>query len=85
MASTHKETKQFYSLYNTLDDKKIQLDREVGILNSIYEGFGQAHGQSPASRDEFVSQLQKIAAGVGQNVDKVCLLNQLIDFTRFWL
>ena len=71
MSSTHKETKQFYSLYNTLDDKKIQLDREVGVLNSIFEGFGQAYGQSTASRDEFVGQLENIVAGVGQNVDKV--------------
>ena len=29
VASTHKETKQFYSFYNTLDDKKLQLEKEV--------------------------------------------------------
>lgn len=29
VAATHKETKQFYTLYNTLDDTKLYLSKEV--------------------------------------------------------
>ena len=29
VAGTHKETKQFYTLYNTLDDSKLYLNKEV--------------------------------------------------------
>lgn len=29
VAATHKETKQFFTLYNTLDDKKVYLEKEV--------------------------------------------------------
>lgn len=29
VAAKHKETKQFYTLYNTLDDTKLYLDKEV--------------------------------------------------------
>lgn len=29
MSATHKETKQFFTLYNTLDDKKVYLEKEV--------------------------------------------------------
>lgn len=29
VSATHKETKQFFTLYNTLDDKKVYLEKEV--------------------------------------------------------
>lgn len=32
VAAKHKETKQFYTLYNTLDDTKLYLDKEVCFL-----------------------------------------------------
>lgn len=35
VAATHKETKQFFTLYNTLDDSKLYLGKEVGIKNMI--------------------------------------------------
>lgn len=41
VANTHKETKQFYTLYNTLDDTKLYLNKEVTLLNSIYDTFEQ--------------------------------------------
>lgn len=71
VASTHKETKQFYTLYNTLDDTKIYLDKEVGYLNSIHDGFEQASVQSAQSKTEFLQQLEKIVHGVKQMKDKV--------------
>lgn len=38
VSATHKETKQFFTLYNTLDDKKVYLEKEVRIR------FCQEHG-----------------------------------------
>lgn len=29
VSAVHKETKQFFTLYNTLDDKKVYLEKEV--------------------------------------------------------
>uniref|UniRef100_A0A8C1PRP8 Coiled-coil domain-containing protein 93 n=1 Tax=Cyprinus carpio TaxID=7962 RepID=A0A8C1PRP8_CYPCA len=39
MSATHKETKQFFTLYYTLDDKKVYLEKEVNLLNSIHNLF----------------------------------------------
>ncbi|KAL5006597.1 hypothetical protein ScPMuIL_015403 [Solemya velum] len=39
VAAKHKETKQFYTLYNTLDDTKLYLNKEVNLLNSIHDTF----------------------------------------------
>ena len=36
MASTHKETKQFYTLYNTLDDTKLYLNKEVSDIGQQF-------------------------------------------------
>lgn len=33
VAGTHKETKQFFTLYNTLDDTKLYLGKEVSFRN----------------------------------------------------
>ncbi|XP_016375553.1 coiled-coil domain-containing protein 93-like isoform X2 [Sinocyclocheilus rhinocerous] len=41
VSATHKETKQFFTLYNTLDDKKVYLEKEVNLLNSIHDHFQQ--------------------------------------------
>lgn len=29
VSAVHKETKQFFTLYNTLDDRKVYLEKEV--------------------------------------------------------
>lgn len=39
VAAKHKETKQFYTLYNTLDDKKLYLSKELTLLNSILDNY----------------------------------------------
>lgn len=41
VSATHKETKQFYALYNTLDDTKLYLTKELTLLNSIYENYNE--------------------------------------------
>lgn len=39
MAAKHKETKQYYTLYNTLDDTKLYLSKELSLLNSIQDNY----------------------------------------------
>ncbi|KAG0413212.1 hypothetical protein HPB47_009656 [Ixodes persulcatus] len=70
VAATHRETKQFYTLYNTLDDIRMYLDKEIGLLNSILENFSEAM-TTPATRDQFLAQFEHIVEGVKQNRLKV--------------
>lgn len=41
MSLKHKETKQFYALYNTLNDTHLYLEKELTLLNSIYDNYNQ--------------------------------------------
>ncbi|NWU62757.1 CCD93 protein, partial [Pterocles burchelli] len=66
VSATHKETKQFFTLYNTLDDKKVYLEKEVNLLNSIYDNFHQAMASS-GSREQFLRQMEQIVEGIKQN------------------
>ncbi|XP_051891079.1 coiled-coil domain-containing protein 93 [Pristis pectinata] len=66
VAATHKETKQFFTLYNTLDDKKVYLEKEVNLLNSIHDNFQQAMA-SPTTREQFLRQMEQIVEGIKQN------------------
>lgn len=66
VAAKHKETKQFYTLYNTLDDTKLYLNKEVNLLNSIHENFSAAMA-SPSTKEQFLRQMEQIVEGVKQN------------------
>uniref|UniRef100_A0A8D0HII1 Coiled-coil domain-containing protein 93 n=1 Tax=Sphenodon punctatus TaxID=8508 RepID=A0A8D0HII1_SPHPU len=66
VSATHKETKQFFTLYNTLDDKKVCLEKEVNLLNSIHDNFQQAIASS-GSREQFLRQMEQIVEGIKQN------------------
>lgn len=66
----HIETKKYYILYNQLDDAKIQLERELTILNSIMESFPVA-SESARGRDEFLMQLSQISENVMKAKDKI--------------
>ncbi|EAT40713.1 AAEL007572-PB [Aedes aegypti] len=70
VSATHRETKQFYTLYNTLDDTKLYLEKEMSLLNSIYENYGNAM-QSFNSREQFVQQFETIVEGIRNNKAKV--------------
>ncbi|KAL3831574.1 hypothetical protein ACJMK2_023312 [Sinanodonta woodiana] len=70
VASTHKETKQFFTMYNTLDDTKLYLNKEVNLLNSIYDNFTNAMS-SAANKEQFLKQFEHIVEGVKQNRAKV--------------
>lgn len=66
ISAVHKETKQFFTLYNTLDDRKVYLEKEISLLNSIHENFSQAMA-SAASRDQFLRQMEQIVEGIKQS------------------
>lgn len=70
VSAKHRETKQFYTLYNTLDDTKLYLEKEMSLLNSIYENYGNAM-QTYNSREQFVQQFEQIVEGVRVNKAKV--------------
>uniref|UniRef100_A0A672IGA7 Coiled-coil domain-containing protein 93 n=1 Tax=Salarias fasciatus TaxID=181472 RepID=A0A672IGA7_SALFA len=63
VSATHKETKQFFTLYNTLDDKKVYLEKEVNLLNSIHDNFQQAMASS-AAKEQFLRQMEQIVEGI---------------------
>ncbi|GBM68132.1 Coiled-coil domain-containing protein 93 [Araneus ventricosus] len=70
VAAKHKETLQFYTLYNTLEDTRMYIMKEVDLLNSIQENFTEAMA-SQASKVEFLAQLETIVERILQNKAKV--------------
>ncbi|XP_054712330.1 coiled-coil domain-containing protein 93-like isoform X1 [Uloborus diversus] len=70
VAAKHKETKQFYTLYNTLEDTRIYIMREIDLLNSIQDNFTEAMSSS-ASKGEFLTQLEQTVEKILQNKSKV--------------
>ncbi|ELK25698.1 Coiled-coil domain-containing protein 93 [Myotis davidii] len=102
ISAVHKETKQFFTLYNTLDDKKVYLEKESSALDCVIgvdeEAYCAAEGSShengglerctlcgasqspeqlatlakramasPASRDQFLRQMEQIVEGIKQS------------------
>lgn len=49
VAAKHRETKQFFALYNTLNNTKMCLQKELTLLNSIYDGYNQYGILAPKS------------------------------------
>lgn len=41
VSAKHRETKQYFTLYNTLDDTKQYSMKELSLLNSIYENYAE--------------------------------------------
>lgn len=41
VSAKHRETKQYFSLYNTLNDTKQYLTKELSLLDSIYENYAE--------------------------------------------
>uniref|UniRef100_A0A8C9T0Q1 Coiled-coil domain-containing protein 93 n=1 Tax=Scleropages formosus TaxID=113540 RepID=A0A8C9T0Q1_SCLFO len=68
VSATHKETKQFFTLYNTLDDKKVFLEKEVTrcYLGNIYYPPPRAMASSGA-KEQFLRQMEQIVEGIKQN------------------
>ncbi|XP_026292370.1 coiled-coil domain-containing protein 93 isoform X2 [Frankliniella occidentalis] len=70
VAAKHKETKQFYTLYNTLSDTKLYMEKELNLLDSILENYHEALS-SPSMREQFIKQFEGIVENVKQNKMKI--------------
>ncbi|OXU20658.1 hypothetical protein TSAR_005179 [Trichomalopsis sarcophagae] len=70
VSAKHKETKQYYTLYNTLDDKKLYLSKELSLLNSIQDNYYEAMA-STSGKEQFIKQFELIVDGVQRNKAKV--------------
>ena len=67
VASKLDETRRYYALYNTLEEKKGYLSKEVSLLNSIHETFTKASG----SKDKIADSIESLLKSVQQSVAKV--------------
>ncbi|XP_076749271.1 coiled-coil domain-containing protein 93 isoform X2 [Xylocopa sonorina] len=70
VSAKHKETKQYYTLYNTLDDTKLYLSKELSLLNSIQDNYNEAMA-SASGKEQFLKQFEAIVAGVKRTKAKV--------------
>lgn len=70
VSAKHIETKQYYTLFNTLNDKKRYLEKELSLLNSICEAYNEGMS-SVHGREEFIKQFEVIVTGVKQTEQKV--------------
>ncbi|OAD53685.1 Coiled-coil domain-containing protein 93 [Eufriesea mexicana] len=70
VSAKHKETKQYYTLYNTLDDTKLYLSKELSLLNSIQDNYNEAMA-SISGKEQFLEQFEAIVEGVKRNKAKM--------------
>ncbi|KAL0280264.1 UNVERIFIED_CONTAM: hypothetical protein PYX00_001608 [Menopon gallinae] len=70
VAQKHEETKRFYTMYNTLDDKKLYLSKELSLLNSVLDNYSEAMSNS-IDKEDFMRQFESIVAAIKQNKQKV--------------
>ncbi|XP_066152519.1 coiled-coil domain-containing protein 93 isoform X2 [Euwallacea fornicatus] len=70
VAAKHKETKQYYTLYNTLEDNKRYMQKELSLLNSVAENYPTAM-ESFSGKEDFLKQLHNIVEGLKQNRHKI--------------
>ncbi|XP_063925320.1 coiled-coil domain-containing protein 93 [Zophobas morio] len=70
VSAKHKETKQYYTLYNTMEDTKMYMRKELSLLNSISDSYPEAV-LSSGGKDEFLQQFQGVIEGVKQSKKKV--------------
>jgi hypothetical protein len=69
VASRLTETRQYFSTYNTLEDTRTVLAREVSILNSIHDNYKTAMS-SKQMREKFLESMDGIVKGVVHNLEK---------------
>ena len=68
VASKLEETKKFYGLFNTLEEKKGYLSKEVSLLNSIHENYTKAaHG----NKDRIADSVEDLLKNVQHSLQKV--------------
>ncbi|CAF0725890.1 unnamed protein product [Rotaria sp. Silwood1] len=69
-AVLYRQTKQNYTLYNTFTDMINYMEKEITLIESIYQGYPQAI-QSQSGKDNFLKQLENIVESVKQSRFKI--------------
>merc|ERR1740128_1214169 len=64
------ELNGYYLLYNTLEDSKVYLNKELSLLTSIHDKFGESMIDS-FSKTDFLHQMENIVSAVRQNRNKL--------------
>jgi len=70
VASKLDETKKHYNTYNNLTDRTEFLDRELNLLDTVYQKYSSAMG-SQGAKEKFVEELARIHADVEKSVGGV--------------
>jgi len=68
VASKSQETKKYFSSFNTLEEKKGFITKEVSLINSIHENFNKS---LPGNRDKLVESVEGLVKNVQQNLERV--------------
>ncbi|XP_017775729.1 PREDICTED: coiled-coil domain-containing protein 93 isoform X2 [Nicrophorus vespilloides] len=63
VAAKHKETKQYFTLHNTLEDSKQYMIKEMSLLNSISDSYPKAM-ETNNGKEEFLTEFEKIGESV---------------------
>lgn len=69
MALRFTETRQYYNTFNTLQDRRNLLQRELDVLNQIQDNYATAM-KSKASKTKFAESLTAIADQVSKSFEK---------------
>ena len=67
-------------MYNTLEDARLYLEKEVDLLDSIYDNF-QVAKSSPSNMLQYLKQFEKIVEGVKANKIKVSNFEEICSST----
>ena len=65
------ETQKFIIMYNTLREQLLFMEKEVKLLNSIYDGIPDAKLSSNAAKTQFRLELEQIHTGVQLSKGKI--------------
>ena len=71
MCFKYTETKHHFTLYNTLSDTKMYMEKEIALLNSIHDGYEIAIKGSNDTKKQFLSHIEQVTESTGLTKDKV--------------
>lgn len=71
VAAEYCETQKFIIMYNTLRDQLMFMEKEVKLLNSIYDGIPDAKMSSMGAKEQFKNELEQIHSSVHHSKSKI--------------
>ena len=76
VAAEYAETQQFVTMYNTLQDQKTFMEKEIKLLNSILDCIPDAKMSALSTKQNFLEQLERIQYSVKQSSAKTKVILQ---------